>query len=180
MDLSDFLQQATDGPPPDLSVELHLSPQELDDGCIKHVDIDRSTPCDACDGAPCDACDGTGHTSQTEQRGMFVVHRTCDACVGGVRYPADCTACHGTGFVGHTERVEVAIPRDAEAGDIIRIPGKGMPGRGEHPASDLHVTVVVDTAVPLAIVRESGRSIVGFGLVFALAIAIAIALRYLL
>ena len=180
MDLSEFMTQVADGPPADIAVELLLTPAELDDGCTKTVDVDRTVPCTTCTGVACDACKGTGHTSETEQQGMFVVHQTCKACKGGTRYPKNCGACSGEGALGETETVQVAIPREAEAGMVVRITGKGLPARGEHPASDLYVTLMVDTEVPMAIVRAPKRPVAGFALTLALVLAAAAAVKYLL
>lgn len=69
---------------------------------------------------------------------------TCRICGGsGQIAGATCHACRGTGNASPLRRIEVTIPAGIQAGQRIRVAGRGGPGAGGGPAGDLYLLVEV-------------------------------------
>jgi molecular chaperone DnaJ len=93
----------------------------------------------------CSDCNGTGQRVATkQQRGMTIRQISiCSRCRGdGVIIEKRCSACGGTGQVAREEALTVRIPRGAEEGMALRIPGHGMPSPTKSGApGDLYVVI---------------------------------------
>ncbi|MCL5437497.1 MAG: molecular chaperone DnaJ, partial [Candidatus Thermoplasmatota archaeon] len=94
----------------------------------------------------CPTCGGKGQLTyrQNTLGGNFVTVRTCSTCGGrGKVIRSRCRYCNGTGRVQTVSRIEVAIPKGAEDGMRLRIPGAGEPGINGGPPGDLYVVLTV-------------------------------------
>lgn len=144
------------GPVPGRNLELTLEVtlEKIARGGEETLHVKHPGACTACHGsgaragtAPrsCDTCHGSGqHVSTRVERGMTVRQITvCGACNGrGNVIDQPCGECHGSGVVERDETIAVKIPAGLEEGTMLRIPGRGLPGRDPGaPAGDLFVTV---------------------------------------
>jgi len=70
--------------------------------------------------------------------------KVCEKCGGtGRAGRAACPVCHGLGRVAEAQTLRVKIPEGTEDGGVVRVPGKGVPGRRGGAVGDLYVTVRV-------------------------------------
>jgi molecular chaperone DnaJ len=70
--------------------------------------------------------------------------KECPTCHGSGRTGREaCATCKGRGRLAEVETVRIKIPEGTEDGGMIRVPGKGAPGRRGGPTGDLFVTVRV-------------------------------------
>lgn len=88
----------------------------------------------------CPQCGGSGQVSLVQ--GGFAVQRPCPRCYGrGTLVETPCRECGGDGTVSRPRRIRVKIPAGIEAGERIRLAGKGEAGQAGGPAGDLYLTV---------------------------------------
>ncbi|RMG13074.1 MAG: hypothetical protein D6729_15645 [Deltaproteobacteria bacterium] len=106
--------------------------------------------CKACEGRgvaagseeqACPECGGSGRRQAVE--GPMRIVATCPACGGTGTKAEPCPVCEGSGVEPGDREVTVRIPPGADTGDRLRVPGKGLPGRGRGPDGDLYVEVRV-------------------------------------
>jgi len=135
----------------DVEAELHLSFEDAVHGVTTSVNLTTDARCHTCAGsgsapgtrpAPCPVCGGSG--SLQDNQGLFSLSQICPQCSGrGTVVTNPCPTCGGSG-VGHRNRsVKVRIPAGVEAGQRIRVKGRGVAGRGGGPSGDLYVVVHV-------------------------------------
>ena len=135
----------------DIETALHLSFEDAVRGVTTSVRLPTDAQCRTCHGtgaAPgttpveCDRCHGRGVLD--DDKGMFSLSTVCPVCHGrGVRIETPCPSCHGTGREASSRSVRVRIPPGVDAGQRIRVKGKGQPGQQGAPAGDLYVVVHV-------------------------------------
>jgi len=133
-------------------------------GTTVNLTLNREVYCGRCGGSgtepgsaltTCSNCGGSGQ----EVRGAppFVVSSTCRVCHGtGKVARMPCRDCRGTGFQTKVERVEVKIPPGVDTGSIVRVAGKGKPGRFGGPFGDLHLRITVR---PHSYLRREGDNV---------------------
>jgi DnaJ-class molecular chaperone len=101
--------------------------------------------CDTCQGygeieayaGPCRLCRGTGHGPDTLGRSGI-----CRLCLGtGRERPQKCPTCLGSGVSVNDHTYRVKIPAGVKPGQMLRLPGKGRPGRGGGLPGDLIVRI---------------------------------------
>jgi molecular chaperone DnaJ len=98
----------------DLKVDLQLTFEEAAVGCTREIKVPRNEPCGACEG------------------GGFVPGSSA----------AGCSECRGEGVHPRISGVPITVPAGVEAGQALRLLGKGSAIRGGKPG-DLYVLLAV-------------------------------------
>lgn len=94
------------------------------------------------DSRSCSECKGSGTVSFGQ--GGFAVKRPCPACMGRGTIPVNpCTPCDGSGTVRQNRKIQVTVPKGAEDGSKVRIPGQGERGKMGGKPGDLVITFKV-------------------------------------
>ena len=135
----------------DMSTELHLSFEDAVKGATTTVRVAGEATCRTCHGTgaepgtpieTCATCGGSGMVVQSQ--GFFSTTRPCPTCGGtGKRIQTPCHTCRGAGTETRVRTMKVKIPAGVRNGAVIRLKGKGAPGRNGGPAGDLLVQVHV-------------------------------------
>jgi len=135
----------------DVEAALQLQFRDAVHGVTTAVNLPSEDPCGTCHGfgsAPgtspviCDRCHGQGWLD--DNQGPFALREACPQCHGsGRRVVTPCPTCHGTGRQVSSRKVQVRVPAGVEAGQRIKIKGKGAPGINGGPSGDLFVDVHV-------------------------------------
>ena len=138
-----------------IEVQLVVPLERVLTGGEEMVRFTRPETCPICHGsgaapgtAPrsCETCKGSGqHVIEGQREGNVSFRRitTCPACQGrGTMIDKPCPDCRGLGKVEREEALTVKIPIGGEEGMVLRVPGRGHPGReaGGTPG-DLYVIV---------------------------------------
>jgi molecular chaperone DnaJ len=145
------------GPPRgyDAEVEMELTLQEAAFGVVHPIDIRMPVMCDRCDGSGCEpgthpsrceVCGGTGEVREVRRSilGQMVTASPCGACgATGSRILAPCRDCRGEGRVGASRRIDVEVPAGVDAGQRLRLPGKGPAAPRAGVSGDLYVTITL-------------------------------------
>lgn len=135
---------------PDSEMALTLTFAESVFGCERELKLPHADPCDACNGSGaeggrthrCAACQGRGQVYL--QRGFFAVASPCNECRGtGSRPASPCKSCKGRGQRGERSSVTLKIPPGREAGERLRLRGRGEPVPGL-PPGDLYLAIEVE------------------------------------
>ncbi|MBQ6197679.1 MAG: molecular chaperone DnaJ [Bacteroidales bacterium] len=121
----------------DIRTSVKLTLEEIANGCVKEVSIERARPCPDCGGKgaksdsdikTCPTCGGQGRVRQ-QTRGIFGIGYTigtCPQCRGeGKIISNPCRRCNGTGLERRRETVRVNIPAGVEDGMQITVRGEG-------------------------------------------------------
>jgi len=139
----------------DLAVEVELTLEEAAFGVEKEITFRANGTCPACEGAgttdpssvkTCSECNGLGRvrTIRRTMLGQFVQSGPCPRCGGqGQGIEAPCEECRGSGRVYTERKVKVQIPAGIDAGQRIRVTGRGGAGERGAQAGDLYVRVAV-------------------------------------
>ncbi|MBQ3404426.1 MAG: molecular chaperone DnaJ, partial [Oscillospiraceae bacterium] len=138
-----------------IHVSFSVSFEEAAFGCEKGVTVNRTEPCDECQGTGCEKgytaevcsnCKGTGRVV-TQQRGPFGVMQSsteCPRCGGtGKIILKPCPKCSGKGVVRKQKTIKVSVPAGIDDGQSISLRGQGHAGARGGPAGDLIITVSV-------------------------------------
>lgn len=135
----------------DLEADLHLSLEDAVHGLTTEVHLASEVTCEGCGGTgaepgttpvTCPACQGRGQVSDSQ--GFFAISQTCRHCAGwGQIVERPCQECRGGGLQRKPRQVKVRIPAGVDDGQIVRLPGRGAPGRNGGPPGDLFVLVRV-------------------------------------
>jgi len=135
----------------DLEAELHLGFEQAVFGLTTDVHVTSEATCGTCAGSgarpgtsptTCPSCQGVGQVSETQ--GFFAISQTCRNCRGrGQIVDQPCPDCRGIGIVRKPRQVKVRIPAGVDDGTIVRLAGRGEPGRNGGPPGDLYVVVRV-------------------------------------
>ena len=139
----------------DLAVEVTLTLEEAAFGVEKEIAFRGQATCQVCEGAgttdpssvkTCSECAGSGRvrTVRRTMLGQFVQTGPCPRCAGqGLVIDSPCGECHGTGRIFGERKVSVQIPAGIDAGQRIRVTGRGGAGERGARAGDLYVRVHV-------------------------------------
>jgi molecular chaperone DnaJ len=134
----------------DLETDLHLAFEDALEGVSTTVVLTAEAACETCRGtgaadgtrATCAACGGRGET--VVDQGPFSFAQPCARCGGaGSVVESPCRACRGSGRVTRPRRLQVRIPAGVRDGAVVRLAGRGAPGRDGGPAGDVLVRVRV-------------------------------------
>ncbi len=134
----------------DIGINLTIDFKEAVFGAKKEIKVKRRRTCPKCGGTgadkngieTCPYCRGRGEISYSQ--GFFSVRKTCPKCGGkGVIITKKCTNCGGTGYIYEEEKLIVNIEQGINNGDILKITGKGNPGKNGGPDGDLYIYIHV-------------------------------------
>ena len=134
----------------DVETDVHLAFEDALEGVSTTIALTGDAPCDACRGTgaadgrrtACPTCGGRGET--VVDQGMFSFAQPCARCGGaGTVVESPCRTCRGSGRVSRQRRLQVRIPAGVRDGAVVRIAGRGAPGRDGGPAGDVLVRVRV-------------------------------------
>lgn len=138
-----------------LRARVHITFAESVTGVKKELELNQKEACPACGGngakpgtspETCSRCQGRGQVTITRQTMFGTMQQTagCPECQGSGKIIREkCRDCRGSGYVTKKARIEVDIPAGIDNGQMIRIGGKGEPGKNDGPRGDLLVEVVV-------------------------------------
>jgi molecular chaperone DnaJ len=152
----------------DISIDVEITFKESILGTKRSVLIQKVGKCDTCDGTgakagtsmdTCTSCSGAGkiHETRNSPLGAFTSVRACPACDGVGKVPKEkCKDCLGHGILRKEEEIKLDIPVGIDAGEMIRMPGRGEATKGGVPG-DLYVKVHVK---PHALFRKEGANII--------------------
>ncbi len=139
-----------DGPEPpgaDLTQTLILSLEEAARGCVKSVELSRSSRCGPCHGSgrvrhnhsvPCPQCNATGRI-----RGEGWQSRKCEGCGGrGYLRETECEACAGSGWRKKQRTLSVKVPPGTIQGERLRLARQAHHSPdGEKASGDLYLEI---------------------------------------
>jgi len=152
----------------DISIDVEVSFKESILGGKRSVLITKVGKCDTCDGTgaktgvgmeTCKSCNGAGkiHETRNSPLGAFTSVRACPSCDGVGQVPKEkCKTCSGHGLLRKEEEIKIEIPKGIDAGEMIRMPGRGEAAKGGIPG-DLYVKVHVH---PHPVFRKDGMNLV--------------------
>ncbi len=138
----------------DISVDIELTFKESVFGTKRTIQLSKNDTCESCDGTGgkkgaemtmCTTCNGNGKIRETRQSilGQFATVKECSDCHGQGKIPKEkCPDCHGAGIKRSEDAIEINIPAGIQAGEMIRLPGKGEAIRNGMPG-DLYVKIHV-------------------------------------
>lgn len=141
------------GPAPghSLQTRVEVTLEEVREGTVKHLSVNRRELCDPCGGTGsasdsgptlCRTCGGQGMVVQSQ--GFFSMRRTCPQCGGqGKIITNPCRRCRGTGLTAKSVDIRVRIPPGVDDGTRLRVPGEGEPSTEGGPRGDLYCDVAV-------------------------------------
>lgn len=123
----------------DIRTRVYLTLEEIANGCVKDVVLERLRPCPDCGGKgaanasdvkTCPTCKGTGQVQHVSSSifgfGRSISYSTCPQCNGSGKIVSNpCRKCSGSGLVRVKERVSVRIPAGVESGMQITVRGEG-------------------------------------------------------
>ena len=120
----------------DMRVKVHLTLEEIANGCEKKIKVRKLVQCKDCNGSgsadgrtdTCPTCKGSGRVIR-QQRGIFgmmQVQSECENCGGeGTIIRNKCTKCGGQGVQRDEEIITITIPAGVSGGMQLTVPGKG-------------------------------------------------------
>lgn len=121
---------------PDIRIAERLTMRDAAFGCKREIALRYPAPCTECHGSgaaagtqpiACSNCRGSGHVSNA--RGFVMFTAPCPACRGeGKVIKTPCGECHGSGQREKSKKIVVAFPAGIDEGQILRVPGQGIPG----------------------------------------------------
>ncbi len=138
----------------DISIDVELSFHESIFGANRKVLLTKNSACASCKGSgaaegtetiTCTHCNGNGKIRENRQSilGTFTTVRPCEHCEGKGTIPKDhCKTCHGRGVMRAEEEIELKIPAGIEAGEMIRLTGRGEAVKNG-TSGDLYVKIHV-------------------------------------
>ena len=130
----DFLGGTRAGPSRgrDLRVDLEVGLADIDNGCVREIEVRRGKLCRTCTGTgyepatsvtTCEPCKGKGRLSRAS--GAFVTDTQCSACLGRGRVGVPCDGCMGMGTQPTVEKLAVTVPAGVADGMTLRLVNKG-------------------------------------------------------
>lgn len=140
---------------PDLRMAVTVTLEDAFNGTTREVELNTDVTCPGCEGRRskssdgfknCKDCRGTGtiHQMISTPFGRMTQTAPCAACGGeGRRLTDPCDDCSGRGVVSKARTLEVKIPAGIDTGRMIRVDGKGAPGRMGGPPGDLYLAIEV-------------------------------------
>lgn len=138
----------------DISIDIELSFEESIFGTNRKVLLTKMNVCDECQGSgakkgsemiDCTTCNGNGRIRETRQSvmGTFQTVRECSVCAGRGKVPKErCSHCSGAGVRRSEEEIAVVVPAGIQAGEMIRMSGRGEAIQSGAPG-DLYIKVHV-------------------------------------
>ena len=138
----------------DISIDIELTFEESVFGVTRKVLLTKNNTCSECEGTgakngtemtECGTCNGNGRIRETRQSvmGSFQTVRECSVCKGSGKIPKEkCGHCAGAGVRRTEDEIAIEIPGGIQAGEMIRMTGRGEAIQGGEPG-DLYVKIHV-------------------------------------
>ena len=137
---------------PDVRAHQRMTLEEAALGVKREIQLRFPLPCEECKGsgaAPgtqpvtCGTCRGSGQISNA--RGFVMFTAPCPACRGEGRViKTPCPACNGAGEKDKPKKIVVSFPAGIDDGQVLRVPGQGVPGHNGGPPGDVLVEVSIE------------------------------------
>lgn len=138
----------------DLRYDLEVTLEEVAVGAERSIELAKSEKCPKCKGtgaAPgglvtCEQCRGAGQVVSERRSGYTIVRQImpCPGCGGAGRIVREpCDQCGGKRVLASRKEIRVGVPKGAETGTAVKVPGEGAAGDGGAPAGDLYVVLEV-------------------------------------
>jgi len=120
------------------------------------IPVTYDEPCSQCGGTgarsssdieTCPTCHGQGRVRTRQQTilGTYETESVCPTCHGtGKVVREKCNTCNGAGYNRVKTNIEVSIPAGINAGQQIRVSGKGERGANGGPNGDLFLEIVIE------------------------------------
>lgn len=135
-----------------INAYVSVTLEEMMNGAIKRVKVNRRVPCDPCKGTGaeggetvnCSGCGGIGRINKTVHHvfGDVVMQETCRSCNGvGSTARSYCKECSGGGTARKEEELDVNIPKGSITGVSYLVVGKGDWARSPSNPGDLIVNI---------------------------------------
>lgn len=136
-----------------IRIKVKLTLEEIADGAVKKVKINKYVGCDSCSGTgaknstsvkTCGTCKGSGQIAQIQNTilGRMQTVTACPSCGGEGTIIADkCNKCFGDGVVRGEEVVEIKIPAGVEHDMQLSMSGKGNAGPRKGLPGDLLIVI---------------------------------------
>ena len=137
----------------DLRYDLSITFEEAAFGKKTKIKVPRMETCEDCGGTgatkgstpdECPDCHGSGIRQTTTRTpfGAISNARPCERCHGtGQIIKNPCKHCHGEGRVRVEREIEINIPQGVDAGQRLRVSGKGQAGLRGGESGDLYVYI---------------------------------------
>jgi molecular chaperone DnaJ len=134
---------------------MDLTLEEAAFGATRSLDLAMPVECETCGGAgaaegthseTCPTCSGRGEVRQTRRSilGQLVTSGPCPQCNGlGTIVPTPCPTCRGEGRHRGSRQLDVEVPPGIDAGQRLRLTGRGPAAPRGGPPGDLYVSVRV-------------------------------------
>lgn len=125
-------------------------------GGERTLNLRRQVVCATCHGSgaeagstaeTCTTCNGRGRVQQAQRTILGVIQTAvvCSACGGeGKVIKNKCKTCHGEGRHEQQETVTIKIPAGIDAGQKIKLSGKGEAGRRGSASGDLFIAIDIE------------------------------------
>jgi molecular chaperone DnaJ len=136
-----------------IRIKVKLTLEEVAEGAVKKVKINKYVGCDACNGSgaknstavkTCTTCHGSGQVAQIQNTilGRMQTVTACPSCGGEGSVIADkCNKCFGDGVVRGEEVVEIKIPAGVEHDMQLSMSGRGNAGPRKGLPGDLLIVI---------------------------------------
>ena len=134
----------------DVALDIEINLEDAFRGAEKEVNLRKMVLCAKCGGKggeslkKCSVCQGSGY-EQIRSGGllsMFIQQRSCSQCHGRGEIPEKiCPECRGQGRVRETKKIQIAIPKGIERGQVLKMSGQGEAGPYGGPAGDLFINI---------------------------------------
>ncbi len=121
-----------------------IIPIQYDESCVTCAGTGARSSNDL---ETCRQCGGSGRQKVRQRTilGMMETETICDNCQGrGKKIKHECQTCQGKGYNRVKNDIEVNIPAGINAGQQIRIPGKGERGDLGGPNGDLYLEIAIN------------------------------------
>ena len=135
----------------DLGYEMSLTLEEAIHGTEQNIAVASHVLCGPCEGSgakkgskpvTCSQCRGSGQMQI--QHGFIAMQQPCNQCQGQGQVIKDpCGSCYGQGRIKERVNLAVKIPAGVDAGDRIRLSGKGEAGVFGGPSGDLYIQFTI-------------------------------------
>jgi len=153
----------------DISIDIEITFEESVFGTQRKVLLGKASLCDICSGTgakpgmkmkKCATCNGKGRVTEMRKSflGNFSTVHVCSTCGGKGEIPEEkCKACGGAGVLKKQEEITINIPPGINAGEMLRMSGKGEAVAHGGIPGDLYVKMHVK---PHPLYHREGQNLV--------------------
>src|SRR3989344_5050364 len=139
----------------DIQVDMEIKLEETLQQTPKTIALEKLITCHRCSGNgaepgtkinECFSCRGQGQVQQVKRTilGSYTTFAVCPECKGdGTKPEKPCNVCRGEGRAKGREDMQINIPAGIDAGQVIKVEGKGEAGKKGGRAGDLYVRIFV-------------------------------------